>query len=78
MPKMVKNSHKSLNRPPLAGNVIKLSPETPPGIKWTRNGMGKSPVPFVFLCKQGKSVQQTKRMEYPLKKFSWEPNYATL
>jgi hypothetical protein len=40
--------------------------------------MGKSPVPFVFLCKQGKNVQQTKRMEYPLEKFSWEPNYATL
>jgi hypothetical protein len=30
--------------------------------------MGKSPVPFVFCCKQGKSEQQTKRMEYPLKK----------
>ena len=33
----------------------------------------------LFLCaSKEKSVQQTKRMEYPLKKCSCEPNYATL
>jgi hypothetical protein len=31
-----------------------------------------------FLFKQEKSAQQTKRMEYPLKKCSSETNYATL
>jgi hypothetical protein len=33
----------------------------------------------LFLCaSMEKSVQETKRMEYPLKKWSCEPNYATL
>lgn len=43
-----------------------------------QNGMGKSPVPFVFWFKQEKSAQQTKRIDYPLKNCSCEPNYATL
>ncbi|WP_205700026.1 hypothetical protein, partial [Cohnella luojiensis] len=60
-------------------NVIKLSSKTRPGIKMkSETAWGKALCRLFFWSKQGISVQQTKRMEYPLKKCSCETNYATL
>jgi hypothetical protein len=50
-------------------NVIKLSSETRPEIKMEfETAWEKALCRLFFWCKQGKSVQQTKRMNDPLKK----------
>lgn len=63
----------------LEGNVIKLSSKTRPGIKMeSETAWEKALCRLFFGASKEKSVQQTKRMEYPLKKCSCETNYATL